>query len=136
MIRNGVNGMVGLGSEEGHLPFRAAMEYTSFGDRACSSEKARAVSSSPMTIQIGSSPPSPPGLANDSYASLKSLRPMDSTGERVSDGSNGEDPGNPTAGFHGLRRTNATRRSLTDPEARLYKKSLGLERSWPTEPRC
>ena len=66
------------------------------------------------------------GTLIESYASMKSLRPMDSTDERVSDGSDDNDPGNPTVGFHGQRRTNATHRSLTDPEARLYKKSPGV----------
>lgn len=66
------------------------------------------------------------GTLIESYAPLKSQRPMDSTDERVSDGSDDEDPGNPTVGFHRQRRTNATHRSLTDPEARLYKKSPGV----------
>lgn len=66
------------------------------------------------------------GTLIESYASLKSLRPMDSPDERVSDGSDDDDAGNPTVGFHGQRRTNATHRSLTDPEARLYKKSPGV----------
>lgn len=38
-----------------------------------------------------------------------------------------EDPGNPSVDFHGERRTNATHASITDPEARLYKKAKGRE---------
>jgi len=37
------------------------------------------------------------------------------------------DPGNPDVNFHGERRSNATHRSTTDPEARLYKKGKGKE---------
>jgi hypothetical protein len=36
-----------------------------------------------------------------------------------------DDPGNPSIGFRGERRTNATHASTTDPEARLYKKARG-----------
>ena len=35
--------------------------------------------------------------------------------------------GNPAVDFHGQRRTNATHRSTTDPDARLYKKARGRE---------
>jgi IS5 family transposase len=38
-----------------------------------------------------------------------------------------DDPGNPSVDFHGERRTNATHTSITDPEARLYKKAKGQE---------
>lgn len=38
-----------------------------------------------------------------------------------------DDPGNPTVDFRGVRRTNATHASTTDPEARLYRKALGQE---------
>lgn len=65
------------------------------------------------------------GTLIESYSSMKSLRPIDSGDARVSDGSEDEDPGNPTVNFRGERRTNATHRSLTDPEARLMKKSPG-----------
>ena len=34
---------------------------------------------------------------------------------------------NPTVNFHQQRRTNATHRSTTDPDARLYKKAQGRE---------
>src|SRR3981189_2912817 len=38
-----------------------------------------------------------------------------------------EDRGNPSVDFHDERRTNATHRSTTDPEARLARKSSGKE---------
>lgn len=38
-----------------------------------------------------------------------------------------DDPGNPSVDFHRERRTNATHRSTTDPEARLYRKGRGKE---------
>lgn len=62
------------------------------------------------------------GTLIQSYASMKSLRPIESTHQKVSDGSDDGDPGNPTVNFRGEQRGNATHRSLTDPEARLAKK--------------
>ena len=67
------------------------------------------------------------GTLIESYASLKSLRPIESGDERVSEGSEDDDPGNPTLNYRGERRGNATHRSLTDPEARLMRKGLGKE---------
>jgi transposase len=74
------------------------------------------------------------GTLIESYASLKSVRPLgepkDPDGAPpaggVADG-NGFKPRNPDVDFHGQKRTNATHRSRTDPEARLYRKSLGQE---------
>jgi len=60
-----------------------------------------------------------------SYASLKSIRPIDTADQKVSEGSDDEDPGNPTVNFRGQRRRNATHRSLVDPEARLARKGDG-----------
>ncbi|MGH7469249.1 MAG: IS5 family transposase [Longimicrobiales bacterium] len=65
------------------------------------------------------------GTLIQSYASLKSLRPVQSTDQRVSDGAADDDPGNPTVNFHGQRRTNQTHRSLVDPQARLARKGPG-----------
>jgi transposase len=67
------------------------------------------------------------GTLIESYASLKSLRRKESTAERVSDGSDDDDPSNPTVNFRGERRKNKTHRSLTDPEARLARKGQGKE---------
>jgi transposase len=63
-----------------------------------------------------------------SYASLKSLRPIDpKTGEIVEDNEDGDPPQgrNAPADFKGQKRSNATHRSATDPEARLYRKGDG-----------
>lgn len=65
------------------------------------------------------------GTLIQSWASLKSLRPLAEADRRVSDGADDDDPGNPTVNFRGERRTNATHRSVTDPEARLARKGDG-----------
>lgn len=67
------------------------------------------------------------GSLIESYGSMKSLRPKESADARVSEGSEDDDPGNPTVSFRGERRRNQTHRSLTDPEARLARKSKGQE---------
>src|SRR4051812_4596396 len=69
------------------------------------------------------------GTLIESYASLKSVRPLDEPrgpDQPPADG-NGFKPRNPDVDFRGQKRTNATHRSTTDPEARLYRKSLGQE---------
>lgn len=60
------------------------------------------------------------GTLLEAWASHKSFRPRGD--EPPADGS-----GNPTVDFKGDRRRNATHRSTTDPDARLYKKSRGGE---------
>ncbi len=65
------------------------------------------------------------GTLIQSYASMKSIRPIDSKDEKVSDGSDDNDPGNPTVNFRGQKRSNATHRSVVDPEARLARKGDG-----------
>lgn len=65
------------------------------------------------------------GSLIQSYASMKSVRPIETRDRRVSDGAEDDDPGNPTVNFRGQRRSNATHRSLTDPEARLARKANG-----------
>jgi transposase len=65
------------------------------------------------------------GTLIESFASMKSLRPIDSKDGKVSDGSDDDDPGNPTVNFRGQKRTNATHRSVVDPEARLARKGQG-----------
>jgi transposase len=74
------------------------------------------------------------GTLIESYASLKSVRPVDEPADPngpppaggAADG-NGYKPRNPDVDFRGQRRTNATHRSATDPEARLYRKGAGQE---------
>ena len=65
------------------------------------------------------------GSLIQSFASMKSLRPMDTKDTQVRDGSDDQDGGNPTVNFRGEKRTNTTHRSLVDPEARLMRKGDG-----------
>jgi transposase len=65
------------------------------------------------------------GTLIQSFASMKSLRPIDTKARQVSDGSDDDDPGNPTISFRGETRLNATHRSLVDGEARLARKGPG-----------
>ena len=70
------------------------------------------------------------GTLIESYASLKSVRPIDGpTGPAEPPAADGNafKPRNPDVDFRGQKRTNATHRSATDPEARLYRKGIGQE---------
>jgi transposase len=62
------------------------------------------------------------GTLIDAWASLKSFRPK---GEKPKDREPPDDPGNPTVNFHGEKRSNETHESMTDPEAKLMRKSNG-----------
>lgn len=63
------------------------------------------------------------GTLVEAWAGLKSFKRKDgSDGRRPPD-----DPGNPTVNFHGEKRSNATHRSTTDPDARLATKGNGQE---------
>jgi transposase len=81
------------------------------------------------------------GTLIESYASLKSFRPAES-GSPGGSGPGGDDGGGSAGGradanafkprnaevdFHGRKRSNATHRSGTDPEAKLFRKGLGKE---------
>ena len=55
----------------------------------------------------------------EAWASMKSFRPKDGSGEPPDPGRNGE------RDFHGEKRSNATHASTTDPDARLFRKSSG-----------
>jgi len=59
------------------------------------------------------------GTLIEAWASMKSFRPKDGSGEPPGPGRNGE------RSFHGEKRGNETHASTTDPEARLYRKSRG-----------
>ena len=62
------------------------------------------------------------GTLVEAWASMKSFRPKDGSGEPpAGDGRNRE------ADFHGQKRSNETHASTTDPEARLYRKGPGKE---------
>lgn len=65
------------------------------------------------------------GTLIQSFASMKSLRPIGSEDQKVSDHSDDDDPHNPTINFRDEKRRNVTHRSLTDPEARLARKGKG-----------
>jgi len=66
------------------------------------------------------------GTLVEAAASLKSLAPID-TGDEGDDPPSRGGGRNPRVDFHGERRTNATHRSRTDPEARLARKGMGRE---------
>ena len=61
------------------------------------------------------------GTLIQAWASMKSFRPKDGSGEPPAPGRNGE------RDFHGEKRTNDTHASTTDPEARLFRKGKGKE---------
>jgi transposase len=61
------------------------------------------------------------GTLIQAWASMKSFRPKDGSGEPQGPGRNGE------RDFHGEKRTNETHASTTDPAARLYRKGRGKE---------
>jgi transposase len=95
----------------------------------------RAVLSEALAAGVCSEHFSVDGTLIESYASLKSVRPIDGPGSGegppppaggAADG-NAFKPRNPDVDFRGQKRTNATHRSRTDPEARLYRKGAGQE---------
>lgn len=61
------------------------------------------------------------GTLIDAWASMKSFRPKDGSGDPPDPGRNGE------RDFRGERRSNETHASTTDPDARLYRKGGGRE---------
>ena len=63
------------------------------------------------------------GTLIEAAASLKSFKRKDGEPPSATD----SDPGNPSVDFHGEKRSNATHRSTTDPDARLMRKGLGKE---------
>jgi transposase len=61
------------------------------------------------------------GTLIDAWASMKSFRPKDGSGEPPAPGRNGE------RNFHKEKRSNETHASTSDPDARLYRKADGRE---------
>jgi len=59
------------------------------------------------------------GTLLEAWASHKSFRPIEAPDRPPSD----DDPSNPSVNFRGERRSNTTHRSVTDPDARLTRKS-------------
>lgn len=60
------------------------------------------------------------GTLLEAWASQKSFQPKTAQDHRPP---SDDDPGNPSVNFRGERRSNATHRSVTDPDARLTRKS-------------
>src|SRR5437899_4820118 len=65
------------------------------------------------------------GTLIEAWASMKSFRPKDGSGEPPAPGRNGE------RDFHGEKRRNETHASTTDPDARLYRKGWGQPAAIP-----
>ncbi len=63
------------------------------------------------------------GTLVEAWASMKSFRPKDGSGDPPTAGGGR----NREADFHGQKRSNKTHASTTDPEARLYRKGPGKE---------
>lgn len=61
------------------------------------------------------------GTLLEAWASQKSFRRRDAPPDTP------DDPGNPTVNFRGDARKNETHQSITDPDARLFKKTTGSE---------
>ena len=59
------------------------------------------------------------GTLIEAWASMKSFRPKDGSGEPPAPGRNG------ARDFHSKKRSNQTHASTTDPDARLYRKGPG-----------
>jgi IS5 family transposase len=59
------------------------------------------------------------GTLIEAWASMKSFRPKDGSGEPLAPGRNDE------RDFHGEKRSNETHATTTDPDARLYRKGPG-----------
>ena len=64
------------------------------------------------------------GTLLEAWASMKSFKPKDSDKNDPPDTGSGK---NPTVNFRGQKRKNDTHQSVTDPEARLYKKAKGQQ---------
>lgn len=75
------------------------------------------------------------GTLLEAWASHKSIRPISDPTPPPAD----DDPGNPSVNFRGEKRSNKTHRSVTDPDARLARKTggafLGYQASVLTENR-
>ena len=63
------------------------------------------------------------GTLIEAWASMKSFKPKDGSGEPPAQGGGR----NAEADFHGQKRSNDTHASTTDPDARLYRKGKGKE---------
>jgi transposase len=122
---------VGLGVDD---PVWAVTVFTKNRDRLLEGEIAakflRAVLAQPKVKALLSDEHfSIDGTLIQAWASMKSFRPKDGSGEPPAPGRNGE------RNFHGEQRTNDSHASTTDPEARLFRKGKGKEGPWCTDQR-
>jgi transposase len=113
---------VGLGIED---PVWDATSFTKNRDRlldgAVAQQFLAAVLNQPKVKQLLSSEHfSVDGTLLEAWASWKSFRPKDGSGDPPGPGRNG------ARDFHGERRKNDTHASTTDADARLFRKSLPL----------
>jgi transposase len=100
--------------------------FTHNRDRLLASEVARAFLMALLALPrvkrlLSSEHFSVDGTLIDAWASMKSFRPKDGSGEPPAPGRNGE------RDFHKEKRSNETHASTTDPDARLYRKADGRE---------
>ncbi|MCP1545775.1 transposase [Methylorubrum extorquens] len=100
--------------------------FTHTRDRLLETEVARAflsglLSLNPVKRFLSSEHFSVDGTMIDAWASMKSFRPKDGSGEPPGPGRNGE------RDFRKEKRSNATHASTTDADARLYRKADGQE---------
>jgi IS5 family transposase len=112
---------VGLGMD---APIWDARVFTKNRERLVEGEIASkfmaAVLSQPRVRELLSSEHfSVDGTLIEAWASMKSFRPKDGSGEPPAAGRNGE------RDFHGEKRRNETHASTSDPDARLYRKGPG-----------
>jgi transposase len=112
------------------LPMDAAVwhptVFTHNRDRLLEADVARAFLSGLLALRqvkrlLSSDHFSVDGTLIDAWASMKSFRPKDGSGEPPGPGRNGE------RDFHKEKRSNKTHASTTDPDARLYRKAAGRE---------
>ena len=100
--------------------------FTHNRDRLLEADVARAFLSSLLALRqverlLSSDHFSVDGTLIEAWASMKSFRPKDGSGEPPGPGRNGE------RDFRKEKRSNETHASTTDPDARLYRKSAGQE---------
>ena len=103
-----------------------ATVFTHNRDRLLQADVARAFLSGLLELRqvkrlLSSEHFSVDGTLIDAWASMKSFRPRDGSGEPPGPGRNGE------RDFRKEKRSNATHASATDPDARLYRKAVGRE---------
>ena len=114
---------VGLGIED---PVWDATTFTKNRDRLLEGEVAgqflaAVLSQAKVKALLSSDHFSVDGTLLEAWASPKSFRPTDGSGDLPGPGRNGEQD------LHGEQRTNDTHASTTDPDARLYRKGPGKE---------